>query len=76
MSVSSPDLSQVKWYKSSYSGGNGGSCVEVAGLADGRVAVRDSKNIGPVVILRGACWSSFLNGVKQERFGGEGGVGS
>jgi uncharacterized protein DUF397 len=34
--------STLTWRKSSYSGGNGGQCVEVA--ASGRVLVRDSKN--------------------------------
>ncbi|MEV7971082.1 DUF397 domain-containing protein [Sphaerisporangium sp. NPDC088356] len=44
--------SQLKWYKSSYSGGNGGSCVEVAGLAGDRIAVRDSKNpSGPILAV-------------------------
>ena len=32
----------LTWRKSTYSGGNGGQCVEVA--ASGRVLVRDSKN--------------------------------
>ena len=32
----------LTWRKSTYSGGNGGQCVEVA--ADDRVFVRDSKN--------------------------------
>ncbi|MGW4640189.1 DUF397 domain-containing protein [Sphaerisporangium sp. NPDC004334] len=70
------DLSQVKWYKSSYSGGNGGSCVEVAGLPDGGIAVRDSKNVGPIVILESAGWRFFLASVKEERFGRRRGVAS
>jgi len=32
----------VKWRKSSYSGGNGGNCIEVGG-GKGTVAVRDTK---------------------------------
>jgi uncharacterized protein DUF397 len=32
----------LSWRKTSYSGSNGGQCVEVA--ASGRVLVRDSKN--------------------------------
>ncbi|MGW5053944.1 DUF397 domain-containing protein [Actinokineospora sp. NPDC004072] len=35
-----PDLSHISWRKSSFSGGNGGDCVEVAAIG----AVRDSKN--------------------------------
>ncbi|TDD35446.1 DUF397 domain-containing protein [Saccharopolyspora elongata] len=40
-------LRPENWRKSSYSGGGGvggGNCVEVATVADGRVAFRDSKN--------------------------------
>ena len=37
-------LSNVTWRESSYSGGNGGKCVEVAVLPDYTRAVRDSKD--------------------------------
>ncbi|WP_084262365.1 DUF397 domain-containing protein [Actinomadura formosensis] len=37
------DLSKVAWRKSSYSGANGGECVEVASVP-GAVAIRDSKD--------------------------------
>jgi hypothetical protein len=40
-----PDLTNVRWRKSSYSGNTGGDCVEVADLPT-LVAVRDSKNPG------------------------------
>jgi len=33
----------VQWRKSSYSGDNGGDCVELARLAEG-IGIRDSKN--------------------------------
>jgi len=36
--------SQLIWHKSSYSSTPGGNCVEVAVMADGGVAVRDSKD--------------------------------
>lgn len=36
------DLSSAKWRKASYSGSNGGNCVEVATNLPGIVAVRDS----------------------------------
>ena len=39
------------WRKSSYSGGQGGNCVEVAS-APGHVAVRDTKNQGAGAVLR------------------------
>lgn len=45
------DLTNARWRKSSYTGSNGGNCVELAGVA-GAVAVRDSKDPdGPVLLL-------------------------
>jgi len=38
-----PDASRLSWYKSSYSGDEGGECSEVA-VAPCHVHVRDSKN--------------------------------
>jgi hypothetical protein len=44
-------LTNTKWRKSSYSGSNGGECVELAGFP-GMVAVRDSKDPdGPVLLM-------------------------
>lgn len=37
-------LTAAQWRTSSYSGSNGGTCVEVADNLHGVVAVRDSKN--------------------------------
>ncbi|TDC38826.1 DUF397 domain-containing protein [Actinomadura sp. KC345] len=47
------DLRNAKWRKSSYTGSNGGNCVELAEAADASVvAVRDSKDPdGPVLLL-------------------------
>ncbi|ORT46925.1 DUF397 domain-containing protein [Frankia sp. KB5] len=57
------------WRKSSYSGGNGGDCVEVAGLPGGGRAVRDSKNPhGPVLEFTEAEWSAFLAGARDGQF--------
>lgn len=54
------DLTRAEWRKSSYSGGNGGTCVEVASNLPGVVAVRDSKNPdGPVLIVGRDEWASF-----------------
>ncbi|MFE6333232.1 DUF397 domain-containing protein [Streptomyces sp. NPDC057806] len=39
----SQDLTGAQWRKSTYSGGTGGDCVEVADLTP-RIAIRDSKN--------------------------------
>ncbi len=55
--------------KSSYSGGNGGNCVEVAAVP-GIVGVRDSK-LGadsPILAVTSAEWSTFVNAVKAGRF--------
>ena len=47
------DLTNAKWRKSSYTGSNGGNCVELADVAGASVvAVRDSKDPdGPVLLL-------------------------
>jgi hypothetical protein len=63
------DLSSAVWRKSSYSGGNGGNCVEVAGNLPSIVAVRDSKNVpGPELTVSGQAWSQFVHGIKRGEF--------
>ena len=58
------DLTSVSWRKSSYSGGNGGNCIEVADLP-GTVAVRDSKDPdGPALLFTAAEWAAFTARVK------------
>jgi len=49
------------WYKSSYSGSDGGNCVEVAAGPDA-IHVRDSKVVrgGPVLRIGRAEWAAFL----------------
>ncbi|MEU8121083.1 DUF397 domain-containing protein [Spirillospora sp. NPDC049024] len=42
---------QTTWRKSSYSGGEGGQCVELAAV-DGSVGIRDSRNVsGPALMV-------------------------
>ena len=62
-----PDLTGARWFKSSASSAAG--CVEVAHLADGGVAVRDTKDRGkaPHVYTRHE-WECFLAGVKNGEF--------
>lgn len=57
---SSAVASDLAWFKSSYSGAEGGDCVEVA--ADtGVVHIRDSKAMaGPVVRVSREAWAGFL----------------
>jgi hypothetical protein len=51
------------WKKSSYSGGNGGNCVEVgARPQDDRVLVRDTKDRqGPVLRFTPGAWKRFAH---------------
>ncbi|MFD3624944.1 DUF397 domain-containing protein [Streptomyces sp. DSM 116494] len=59
------DLSKAHWRKSTYSDGNGGSCVEVAHDFPGVVPVRDSKLGvgGPVIVVGSATWTEFIRTV-------------
>jgi hypothetical protein len=60
------DLSRAVWRKSSYSGSNGGQCVEVARNLPGVVAVRDSKDPdGPSLVCTAAAWRAFIDGVRR-----------
>lgn len=58
------------WKKASYSGGNGGGCVEAAGCPDGSVLVRDTKDngTGPVLRFLPAEWTAFIAGVRNGEF--------
>ncbi|QKV97972.1 DUF397 domain-containing protein [Streptomyces sp. NA02950] len=48
------------WVKSSYSGSNGGQCVEIAARANG-IRVRDSKDIGgPNLTVSPQGWAAFI----------------
>ncbi|MEU2608524.1 DUF397 domain-containing protein [Streptomyces albus] len=54
---------ELTWRKSSYSGSDGGNCVEVAETS-GRVHVRDSKEQrGPVLSVPSAQWAAFIEKV-------------
>ncbi|MFC9679607.1 DUF397 domain-containing protein [Streptomyces sp. NPDC056948] len=68
------DLSNACWRKSSYSNGEGGSCVEVADGVPGTVPVRDSKLAdSPVVLVGAAAWVEFAHWRKSNYSNGEGG---
>jgi hypothetical protein len=59
------DLNRAEWRKSSRSGGNGGTCVEVARNLRGAVAVRDSKDPeGPRLVISPAAWLAFTARVR------------
>ncbi|MEU6507757.1 DUF397 domain-containing protein [Streptomyces sp. NPDC046942] len=60
------DLSTAVWHKSSYSGGGGDDCLEVADGHPALVPVRDSKNPrGPKLMFPAHAWSAFVTDVKR-----------
>ena len=57
------------WRKSSYSNGEGGSCVEVLDHHPAGVPIRDSKDPhGPALIFPTTAWNAFLTGVRGGEF--------
>jgi ABC-type amino acid transport substrate-binding protein len=63
-----PDDNGMRWVKSTRSAANG-ACVEVAVVAAGAVAVRDSKNPeGPVLSFAAETWRGFIESVQAGRF--------
>jgi hypothetical protein len=57
--------SSTSWFKSSYSNGEGGACLEVSPSFPGVVPVRDSKIAdSPVLVVSHAGWVSLVAGVK------------
>ena len=60
----------LTWRKASYSGSNGGGCVEVASTPGTAIAVRDSKDPdGPRLAFTPDDWRAFLGQVKNARPG-------
>ena len=60
----------LEWIKSSYSGGSGTECVELASLRTGDVAVRDSKDPdGSRLSFSGAAWHDFLAEIRDGALG-------
>ncbi|MCZ7460164.1 DUF397 domain-containing protein [Streptomyces sp. WMMC940] len=62
-----PDASRLTgWRKSSHSGSDAGSCVEVLDGHPSGVPVRDSKTPhGPALVFPSGTWSSFVTAVKN-----------
>lgn len=55
------------WRKSSYSGSEGGSCLEVLDHHPTGVPVRDSKTPqGPALLISPQSWVSFIAAVKRD----------
>ncbi|MFD1937135.1 MULTISPECIES: DUF397 domain-containing protein [Nonomuraea] len=62
------DTSRAAWQKSSFCNG-ASTCVEVASLADGSVALRDGKEQdGPVLVFTPSEWDAFTAGVRDGEF--------
>ncbi|GAA2979841.1 MULTISPECIES: DUF397 domain-containing protein [Streptomyces] len=56
---------ELTWSKSSYSGAEGGDCVEVAACLD-KVHIRDSKNITrPDLALAPSAWTVFIEFTRE-----------
>ncbi len=56
------------WHKSRHSNPNG-SCLEVAELPDGEIAVRNSRHpAGPALIYTPAEMTAFIRGAKDGEF--------
>ena len=54
------DLDKLAWFKSSYSAGDGGECVEVA-VRPARVHVRDSKDTTRAALaVEPTAWTAFV----------------
>ncbi len=64
------ELAGVTWIKSRCSGPTGGNCVEVAFLAEGGVALRNSRHPdGPALVFTRPEWDAFLGGAGDGEFG-------
>jgi hypothetical protein len=62
-------MDSMKWRKSTRSGANGGTCVEVARTGSRKIAARDSKNPkGPQLRFAEDDWRAFLSRVKRGGF--------
>jgi hypothetical protein len=60
------DMRSAIWRKSSYSGANGGNCIEIAAAAC-TVVVRDSKDPkGPMLTFGPNDWQRFADQVKTD----------
>ena len=58
----------LEWFKSSYSGSEGGDCIEVA-TQPTAIHIRDSKNTGPNLTVSPRTWAAFVGLARQEGHG-------
>jgi len=58
---------RLVWFRSSYSNGAGGECVECA-LTGEKALVRDSKcDPGSAIALGSAAWRAFLSAILEQQ---------
>jgi hypothetical protein len=65
------DFTVAEWVKSSYSGGDGGQCVEFSPTfaASGVIPVRDSKTPnGPALVFPADDWTAFVTAIGRGEF--------
>jgi Domain of unknown function (DUF397) len=68
MSTAPDCLRDADWFKSSFSGTNGG-CLEAAFLPDGQVAIRDNEDLAnPPFVVSRHVWRCWLDGAKNGEF--------
>lgn len=67
--MTTPDFTHAVWRKSTYSGENGGHCVELAFLGTA-VGLRDSKDKGngPILVVNPGEWNAFLAEARDGEF--------
>jgi hypothetical protein len=62
------ELPEARWLKSRHSNPNG-SCVELAGLASGVLAIRNSRDpVGPALIYDANGIAEFIRAAKEGQF--------
>jgi Domain of unknown function (DUF397) len=66
MNIEKSEAPQLKWFKSSYSGGSGGDCVEVATVPSA-IHVRDSKDTRQSgFAVTPTAWAAFLDLARRD----------
>jgi hypothetical protein len=69
-SADASELRDARWRKSSFSGPTGGNCVETAAVAEGRIAVRNSRfPAGPALVFTAGAWEAFISRCGPARAG-------
>ncbi|MER6614935.1 DUF397 domain-containing protein [Streptomyces xantholiticus] len=58
--MTTDSAAELSWFKSTYSGAEGGDCIEVA-ACPGTIHVRDSKvTAGPTLRVASEGWAAFV----------------